>query len=93
MATPHLIGCICLIGSPHCERNCVTEQQQQRRGKIDLSNTRCYRRHVLLDDPSQPPEHAMFRYVEEHIDSDHQHVAKLEAWSDGLLRAWVRKDE
>ena len=83
-----LIGCICLIGSTYCERNCVTNQKQ----KVDLSNTSHRKHHVPLLDPSQPVEQAIFQYVEEHVDTDHEEIVKLEAWSDGTLKVWKRNE-
>ena len=61
---------------------------------MDLSDdTQCYRRRVPLNDPLQPPEQAMFRYVEENMDGDDdREIARLEAWSDGLLKVWVRNE-
>ena len=83
-----LLGCICLIGKV-CERNCVKTLQPN---KIDLSQTKHYRRQVPLLDPLQPIDQAIFRYVDEHIDSDHEDIVRLEAWSDGTLKVWVRNE-
>ena len=84
-----LLGCICLIGKV-CERNCVKTLQQN---MVDLSHTTHYRRQVPLLDPLQPIDQAIFQYVEDHIDSDHEEIVKLEAWSDGTLKVWVRSVE
>ena len=85
-----LLGCICLIGSSHCERNCVKTLQQNR---IDLRHTKHYKHQVPLIHPSQPIDQAIFQYVEDQIDSDHEEIVKLEAWSDGTLKVWVRSVE
>lgn len=44
--------------------------------------------HVLLTDPSQPMEQAVYNYVEDVVDGD---VVGVEAWTNGDVRVWVRE--
>lgn len=82
-----LLGCICLMGSAKCKRGCATHIDNNNR--VNLRNAHFTEHQVPFEDVSQPPEEAMFAFVEQRIDSDRHKIVRLEAWSNGTLRVWI----
>lgn len=75
-----LLGCICLMESAKCKCGCATHNNNNR---VDLRNAHFTEHQVPFEDVSQPPEQAMFAFVEERIDSDKHKIIRPEAWSNG----------